>query len=114
MKIYHTATQEDYNALMIELEKDGCYWGSSKRPPTEINTWIVNNESTVIFLKNNFELTYSNISYSKERYPNTTLEMEIYKAKGENMLNVECKQCHKKWHHYNEKYCSMCGMELFL
>ena len=113
MKIYHTATQEDYNALMIELEKDGCYWGSTKKPPTEINVWFVNNESTVIFLKNNLELTYNNIFYSKERYPNTTLEMEIYKAKKKNVLNVECKQCHKKWHNYNDKYCSMCGMELF-
>ena len=38
MKIYNTATQEDYDALMEELEKGGCYWGSSKKPPTEINT----------------------------------------------------------------------------
>lgn len=35
-----------------------------------------------------------------------------YKAKGENMLNTECKQCHKKWHHDNAKYCSMCGKKL--
>lgn len=90
MKVYHVKTQADYDALMIELEKDGCYWGSSKRPPTEINTWIVNNESTVIFLKNNLKLTYGNISYSKERYPNTTLT--IYKAKGEKMTQEKIKQ----------------------
>lgn len=35
-----------------------------------------------------------------------------YKAKGENMLNIECKQCHKKWHHDNAKYCSACGKKL--
>lgn len=28
------------------------------------------------------------------------------------MLNTECKQCHKKWHHDNAKYCSMCGNKL--
>ena len=28
MKIYHTETQEDYNALMIELEEKGCEWRS--------------------------------------------------------------------------------------
>ena len=28
------------------------------------------------------------------------------------MLNTECKQCHKKWHHDNVKYCSMCGKKL--
>ena len=28
------------------------------------------------------------------------------------MLNTECKQCHKKWHHTNAKYCTMCGKKL--
>ena len=28
------------------------------------------------------------------------------------MLNTECKQCHKKWHHDNAKYCTMCGKKL--
>ena len=28
------------------------------------------------------------------------------------MLNTECKQCHKKWHHDNAKYCEMCGNKL--
>ncbi|MDN5468652.1 MAG: hypothetical protein L0F89_07510 [Lactococcus raffinolactis] len=28
------------------------------------------------------------------------------------MLNTECKQCHKKWHHTNAKYCSTCGKKL--
>ena len=28
------------------------------------------------------------------------------------MLNTECKQCHKKWHHDNAKYCEMCGKSL--
>lgn len=28
------------------------------------------------------------------------------------MLNIECKQCHKNWHHDNSRYCSMCGKKL--
>ena len=28
MTIYHTATLEDYNSLMVELEKQGFKWGS--------------------------------------------------------------------------------------
>lgn len=28
------------------------------------------------------------------------------------MLNTECKQCHKKWHYTNAKYCEMCGKKL--
>ena len=28
------------------------------------------------------------------------------------MLNTECKQCHKKWHHDNAECCSTCGKKL--
>ena len=79
MKIYNVKTQQSYDELMVELEKDGCYWSSTKKPPTKVNVWLVNDESTVIFLKNNFELTYGNMSYSKERYPNIALT--IYKTR---------------------------------
>ena len=85
MKIYHVKTQQSYDELMVELEKDGCYWGSTKKPPTKINVWFVNNESTVIFLKNNFELTYGNVSYSKERYPNITLQSTKTRRKHDNL-----------------------------
>ena len=32
MTIYHTATPEDYNSLMVELEKQGCKWKSGEKP----------------------------------------------------------------------------------
>lgn len=28
------------------------------------------------------------------------------------MLNTACKQCHKKWHHDNAKYCTLCGNKI--
>ena len=30
MKFYHTATQEDYDALMIELDNQGVVWGCKR------------------------------------------------------------------------------------
>ena len=108
MKNYHTATQEDYNALMIELENKGCMWYEEK--PTAKNYWPKNEEKTYVMEENGY-LTYGRMEpsyrelYSKEPFID-------YKAKGENMLNTECKQCHKKWHHDNAKYCSMCGKRL--
>ena len=108
MKNYHTATQEDYNALMIELENKGCMWYEEK--PTSNNYWPKNEEKTYVMEENGY-LTYGRMEpsyrelYSKEPFID-------YKAKGENMLNTECKQCHKKWHHDNAKYCSMCGKRL--
>ena len=108
MKNYHTATQEDYNALMIELENKGCMWYEEK--PTAKNYWPKNEEKTYVMEENGY-LTYGRMEpsyrelYSKEPFVD-------YKAKGENMLNTECKQCHKKWHHDNAKYCSMCGKKL--
>ena len=108
MKNYHTATQEDYNALMIELENKGCMWYEEK--PTAKNYWPKNEEKTYVMEENGY-LTYGRMEpsyrelYSKEPFID-------YKAKGENMLNTECKQCHKKWHHDNAKYCEMCGNKL--
>lgn len=105
MKNYHTATQEDYNALMIELENKGCMWYEEK--PTAKNYWPKNEEKTYVMEENGY-LTYGRMEPSyRELYP-----FIDYKAKGENMLNTECKQCHKKWHHDNAKYCSMCGKKL--
>lgn len=105
MKNYHTATQEDYNALMIELENKGCMWYEEK--PTSNNYWPKNEEKTYVTEENGY-LTYGRMEPGyRELYP-----FIDYKAKGENMLNTECKQCHKKWHHDNAKYCSMCGKRL--
>ena len=32
MKIYHTETQQDYDALMSELEEKGCEWRNGVKP----------------------------------------------------------------------------------
>ena len=78
MKNYHTATQEDYNALMIELENKGCMWYEEK--PTAKNYWPKNEEKTYVMEENGY-LTYGRMEPSyRELYP-----FIEYKAKGENM-----------------------------
>ena len=49
MTIYHTATQEDYDALMIELEKQGFRWGSvrGKKPTKGFNYKVYTSETTI-------------------------------------------------------------------
>lgn len=49
MTIYHTATQEDYNSLMIELEKQGFRWGSirGKKPTEEFFYKVFTSETTI-------------------------------------------------------------------
>ena len=106
MKIYHVETQQDYDALMNELEEKGFEWFSGGKP-TSKDYWSEEKSCIKISGKS---ITFGSIERHKKEYPDTPI-IE-YKAKGENMLNTECKQCHKKWHHTNAKYCAMCGKKL--
>ena len=109
MKIYHVETQQDYDALMSDLEDKGITWSGGSKP-TSINNWQRTRTNTCISL-NNRVIEYCDTSYYKHNYP--FIEIIEYKAKGDKqMLNTECKQCHKKWHHDNAKYCTLCGKQL--
>ena len=112
MKIYHVETQQDYDALMIELEEKGCKW-SDDMSPTEFNGWESYQENTYVKERDG-KLTYGNVDIDRS-YPENYSEPPLieYKAKGgKQMLNTECKHCHEKCHHDNAKYCSMCGNKL--
>ena len=47
MKIFHTETQEDYDALMVELEAKGAMWSTGDKP-TEVTYWHLNREKTYV------------------------------------------------------------------
>ncbi|EKS8446314.1 DUF3310 domain-containing protein [Listeria monocytogenes] len=78
MKLYHTETQEDYNALMVELEKEGCVWENDTEP-THDNNWNDFKRDTVIKISNQNRLTYAYKDYFENPY--TTTPIEKYKAK---------------------------------
>ena len=108
MTIYHVETQQDYNALMVELEEKGRKWlGGAK--PTQLDKFKNYGKDTYIFDESGV-LSFSSGYYFIAYCSNETL-IE-YKAKRENILNIECKHCHEKWHHGNVKYCAMCGNKL--
>ena len=51
MKIYHTETQADYDALMIELEEQMCFWGNGfkmKAMTATSNRWGWHTNNTCV------------------------------------------------------------------
>ena len=84
MKIYHTATQQDYDALMIELEAKGCKWRNGKKP-IHFDVFKAEGEDTCIYDESGV-LSFSDIEYFKKYHSYETL-IE-YKAKGENNENL--------------------------
>ena len=81
MKIYHTATQANYDALMVELEEKGCKWFDGKKP-TIVNLWSMWKETTCLRV-DNYVILHGSLDYYKEKYPNENI-IE-YKAKGTKM-----------------------------
>ena len=71
MTIYHTATIEDYDALMYELEGEGCKWISRKKP-TSKNYWIIYKENTCIVISGK-DITFGPIEWHKKEYPDTKI-----------------------------------------
>ena len=81
MKIYHTETQQDYDALMSELEEKGCEWRSGVKP-AQLDKFKVSGKDTCVYEEYG-EITISNIECFKKYHSDKTL-IE-YKAKGEKM-----------------------------
>jgi hypothetical protein len=81
MKLYHVETQEDYDALMNELDGQGYYW-SNYQGIFDSNEWLVYKSEMVVRANDNKkELSYSNKEFYQSRYPNE--EIITYKAKQE-------------------------------
>ena len=71
MTIYHTETQEDYNSLMVELEKQGYKWLSGHEP-TSKNYWSEDKEDTCIAISGK-DITFDSIEWRKKKYPNSPI-----------------------------------------
>ena len=79
MKIYHTETQEDYDALMEELEREGIDTFST-------NVWPENEKETGIRLGNDdFDYGYGPIDWYAIRHPN--IPIIEYKANHNDPIN---------------------------
>ena len=71
MKIYNTRTQEDYNSLMVELEKQGFIWDSGHNP-THFKYWSEDKEDTCIAISGK-KITFGSIEWYKEEYPDISI-----------------------------------------
>ncbi|HAA5817639.1 TPA_asm: hypothetical protein GF958_14700 [Listeria monocytogenes] len=78
MTLYHVETQEDYDALMVELEEEGCVWASGTKP-THDNNWIDLKKDTVIERSIQNRLTYAHKYYFENSCTDTPIEK--YKVK---------------------------------
>ncbi|WP_260490498.1 DUF1642 domain-containing protein [Listeria innocua] len=54
MRVYHTETQEDFNALMEELEREDCIWRSGDKPTELTNCWSRYGTEMVVYVKNKY------------------------------------------------------------
>ncbi|HAA5775773.1 TPA_asm: hypothetical protein GF966_13095 [Listeria monocytogenes] len=77
MKLYHTETQEDYNALMIELEGEGYKWDEVEKA-TENNAWDVFKDNTVVIKECDTDLGFASKGYCERFYIDTPIQK--YKA----------------------------------
>ena len=84
MQIYHVETQEDYNALMVELEERGYLWISDKKPTSKGNRWLRHKEDFCVVI-NNKMMTYADIRWFTKHYPGTLIQK--YKAKQNDVVN---------------------------
>lgn len=78
MKLYHTETQDDYNALMIELEEEGSKWNEVEKA-TENNAWDVFKDNTVVIKECDADLGFSSKGYCERIYIDTPIQK--YKVK---------------------------------
>ena len=76
MKLYHTQTRQDYNALMSELESKGVKWNSGKKPHEFDGFGLY--ESGTIFKVSNKEIVYFSMGFYKQNY--NEIEVIEYKA----------------------------------
>ena len=83
MKIYHVETQQDYDALMVELEEKGCKWrGEERKKLTDFDEFKTYGKDTYIYEEYGI-ISFSDGYYFKAHRSNEPL-IE-YKAKGEEM-----------------------------
>ena len=96
MKIYHTETQADYNALMVELEEQGYKWSHGDKPTKWLDElWEIYRGDTCVNTKSNKQIQYSGIDYYEINYPDTPIIK--YKAKQEgHTMTPEQEEAYKR------------------
>ena len=101
MKIYHTETQADYDALMVELEGKGYVW-ASRCKPTESKDWTKRKENTCVRISNK-RVTRNSIIFYKVEYPN--IPIIKYKAKVDERMKFTKENVGKLFNEHDKYIC---------
>lgn len=83
MKIYHTETQADYDALMVELERQGCTWATGDKMTELTKNWKRNSSETCVRVDKKVVM-YDEKGYFTWKYPEVPIQK--YKAKAEEKM----------------------------
>ncbi|HEM1385666.1 TPA: DUF3310 domain-containing protein [Listeria monocytogenes] len=88
MKIYHTETQEDFDALLGKLKNEGYSWFFGEVIPSyDSELWERNKQNTVVHIEEE-GVSCGSLSYAKYLHPNTPIQK--YKAKQDKVV-----KCHE-------------------
>ena len=99
MKIYHTETQRDFDALMIELEAVGCEWFSGRKPTEATTYWKLNSSETCVKIDKKV-IAYNEKGYYAMGYPNTPITK--YKAKVDDKMRFTKENVYKVFSQYRK------------
>ena len=103
MKIYHTETQADYDALMVELEGKGYVWASGRKP-TESKDWVDHKEKTGVVIEKRITREY--IEKLKFDYPN--IPITKYKSKADEKMKFTKENVGAVIYSYFETFIGAC------
>lgn len=89
MQLIAVDSQEKHDALMRELEAQGCRWSHGDLP-SEYDCWRLYEERTIIYVNDDNILLYGPLERFKEEYPNTPIiDYEIKKFKEHEKVKVK-------------------------
>ena len=109
MKIYHTETQRDFDALMIELEAVGCEWFSGRKPTEATTYWKLNSIETCVKIDKKV-IAYNEKGYYAMRYPSTPITK--YKAKADEKMKFTKENVEAVINSYYDTFVGGCPSEL--
>ncbi len=102
MKIYHTETQADYDALMIKLEAEGCKWLSGRKPTETTKNWKINSSDTCVRVDKKMAM-YDKKSYYTWEYPRVPIT--TYKAKADERMKFTKKNVGELFSKHDKYIC---------
>ena len=99
MKIYHTETQVDYDALMVELEAQGCKWFSGRKPTEATENWKANSSETCVRVDKKVAV-YDEKSLYTRKYPDVPITK--YKERADEKMKFTKENVYKVFSQYRK------------